>query len=68
MKNKYSFCTPLWDKVAEMVRAGDTAHVACDKIYAAYGESLSVTVILRKMHADRKSGMWPERLIVHRRL
>merc|ERR1712032_1258490 len=62
----YSFRKPFWDKVSEMVRAGNTAHVACDKIYATYGESLNVTEILRKMHADRRSGMWPEPLIVHR--
>ena len=50
-----------------MVRAGDTTQVACDKIYSCYGESMSVTDILRKMKADRRLGQWPERLIVQRR-
>jgi len=66
VRSVYSFRKPLWDKVAEMVRAGDTANVACDKIYAAYGEGLSVTAILRKMRADRKNGTWPDRLVVYR--
>ena len=66
VKGVYSFRKPLWDKVAEMVRAGDTAQVACDKIYASYGESLSVTAILRKMAKDRKFGTWPDRLVVSR--
>ena len=68
VKSKYSFRKAFWEKAAEMVRAGDTAQVACDKIYSCYGESMSVTDILRKMKADRRSGQWPERLIVQRRL
>ena len=66
VRSVYSFRKPLLDKVAELVRAGDTANVACDKIYAVYGEGLSVATILRKMRADRKHGTWPDRLLVHR--
>ena len=66
VKNKYSFRKTLWDKVAEMVRAGDTAHIACDKIYASYGENLSVTKILKKMNVDRRSGTWPAQLTAQR--
>ena len=47
------------DLCAEMVRAGDTAHTACNKIYAAYGENLSVTKSIRKMQVDRRFGTWP---------
>ena len=36
MKNRYCFGKVLWYKMVEMVRVGDTAHVACDKIYTAY--------------------------------
>ena len=43
VKIRYRFCGVLWHKVVEMVRTGDTAHVACDKIYATYGKNLSVT-------------------------
>ena len=68
VKISYSFRKAFWDKVAEMVRAGYTAHVACDKIYACYGKSISVTDILRKTKADHRSGQWPDRLIVQRRL
>jgi hypothetical protein len=66
VKNRYCFRKVLWYKVAEMVRAGDTAHTACDKIYAAYGENLSVTKIIRKMQVDRRSGTWPAQLTVQR--
>ena len=59
VKNRYCFRKVLWYKVAEMVRAGDTAHTACDKIYAAYGENLSVTKIIHKMQVDRRFGTWP---------
>ena len=51
-----------------MVRSGDTAQVACDKIYSCYGENMSVTDILLKMKADRCLGQWSERLIVQRGL
>ena len=68
VRSVYSFRKPFWDKVAELVRAGDTATVACDKVYQAYGEGLGVTAILRKMRADRKHGTWPDRLLVQRRL
>ena len=68
VRSKYSFRKPFWEKVSEMIRAGLTAQVACDRIYACYGESLSVTQILRKMHADRRSGMWPDGLRVDRSL
>ena len=47
-----------------MVRAGDTAHTACDKIYAAYGENLSVTKIIHKMQVDRRSGTRQTQLMV----
>ena len=49
VRNRYSFRKTLWYKVTEMVRAGNTAHVACNKIYAAYGENLCVANIIQKM-------------------
>jgi hypothetical protein len=57
-KQQYSFCQLLWEKVAEMVRGGNTVHVACDNVYAVYGE--------RKMCVDRYSGIWPAHLMVQR--
>ena len=42
VKQNYSFFKLLWDKIAEMVHASNMVHVACDKIYADYGKSLTV--------------------------
>jgi hypothetical protein len=36
----------VWDAVAELVRAGWQANVACDKIYEVYGRNESVTKII----------------------
>ncbi len=62
VKSAYSFCKPFWDKVDEMVRVGMSAQVACDEIYRAYGQQISITNILRNMHRDAKSGNWPAAL------
>ena len=64
VKSKYSFRKGFWDKVDELVQAGHTSDVACDMLYAQYGQSTSVTNVLRAMHADNKSGQWPDALVV----
>ena len=64
VKHMYSLRKPLYDKVAELVRSGVSATVACDKVYEAYGHNLPLTGILRKMKADVRSGNWPEALMV----
>ena len=46
----------VWERVAEMVRSGYTAHDACNKIYEVYGANLSVTNIINLMRRDDK--MW----------
>ena len=56
VKHVYSLRKPLYNKVAELVRSGVSATVACDKVYEAYGPSLPLTNILRKMKADMRSG------------
>ena len=60
-KCKYTYCRRrvVWQKVAELIRAGDTAQVAIDKIRLAYGESLPVTTIINRMMADRRRGGHP---------
>ena len=63
-KHVYTMRKPLWEKVSELVRHGVSANVACDKVYEAYGRNLPVTTILRKMKRDRRSGDWPEVLMV----
>ena len=64
VKSKYSFRKDFSDKVGELVQAGHTSDVVCDMLYAQYGQSTSVTKILRAMHADNKSGQWPGPLVV----
>ena len=49
----------VWDKVAELVRAGHTAQVAIDRIYQAYGRNQSVTTIINRMRSDRQNGGHP---------
>ena len=63
-KHVYTMQKPLWEKVSELVRHGVTANVACDKVYEACGRNLPVTTILRKMKRDRRTGDWPEVLMV----
>ena len=65
-KSIYSLRKVFWEKIAELVRAGMTADRACDLVYEAYGLSLSVTEILRKMRTDRKRNTWPEQIRVRR--
>jgi hypothetical protein len=49
--NKYSYHRRkvVWDKMAELVRAGWTAQTAIDRIHAAYGAGVSVTTIINQM-------------------
>ena len=54
----------FWDKICEMVRAGDLAEAAIDKVYAAYGDGESVTYILRQMQKDKARGEHPELKVV----
>ena len=58
VKSMFSMRKPFWEKVAEMVRSGLTSQQAFNEIYRAYGESTSVTKILRQIKADRRSGQW----------
>ena len=67
MKSVFSFRLVFWTKIEEMVRSGMTANLACDEVYAAYGQRQSVTVILRAMKHDalavqKKTGDWPPTL------
>ena len=51
----------------------DAAFVGCSNLMTQssnrkehYDQSTSVTNILRGMHADKKSGVWPDTLVVRR--
>ena len=56
----------FWEKIGELVRAGQSANIACDMVYQVYGVRASVTDVLHKMYKDRKSGEWPDSLRVLR--
>ena len=55
-KCKYYRRNVFWKKVNELVLAGHSADEACDLIYRAYGQSSSVTSILKGMIRDKKTG------------
>ena len=46
----------MWDLVSSLVRMGDTAETAIDKIYAVYGGQTSVTNIINGLKRDKKDG------------
>ena len=58
-KNIYYMRKFLWSKVAEMVRSGLSADDACDRIYNVYGNNLSVSIILKRLQNDSKTGGHP---------
>jgi len=49
VKSVYTRRLVIWDEISRLVRAGDTHLVAIDRIYQAYGRSLSVTAIHNKI-------------------
>jgi hypothetical protein len=61
-KNKYSYHRRkvVWDKIAELVRAGWTAQAAIDRIYTVYGANATVTTIINQMRNDRRHGGHPD--------
>ena len=61
-KFKYSRRKIIWDLIAARIRATDTAGMAIDKIYAAYGPSSSVTTIINNYGNDKKNGTIPHQL------
>ena len=51
----YSRRKVVWDLIAKLVRSGNSAQVACDKIYTVYGHGTSVTKIINQLSKDNKS-------------
>ena len=66
VKAKYLLRKVFWDKISELVRAGHTADRACDLVYQAYGHSVAITEILRRMQVDRRANLWPDCIKVQR--
>jgi hypothetical protein len=59
--NKCTYCRRncFWSIVCAHIRAGSDANRVINKVYAAYGTTLSVTQILKRMQADKKNGGHP---------
>ena len=53
VKYNYHRRKVAWDAIATMVRAGNNADVATDKIYDVYGRQNRVTTIINRMRQDR---------------
>jgi hypothetical protein len=59
VKLKWHRRNVIWQCMDRLVRGGDTAQVAADKIHQAYGHNLSVTEIINRMMRDRRTGGHP---------
>ena len=59
VKYNYHRQKVVWDKIAELVRAGWTSDMAIDAIYNAYGQHLPVTQIINAMQRDQVNGGHP---------
>ena len=57
--NKCTYCRRkrFWSIVELMVRRGETCDTAIDRIYAAYGNTMSVTNILHALGNDSRDGI-----------
>jgi hypothetical protein len=62
-KCKYYRRNVFWRKVQELILAGHSADEACDMIYRAYGQSASVTAVIKGMIRDKKTGGHPSLVI-----
>lgn len=59
VKSQYHQRNLVWSCILRLTNQGHSAESSCEKIYQAYGESLSVTKIIKKMQEDNKSGGHP---------
>ena len=66
-KNKHSYYRRkvVWDVIKNLVNAGWSANVACDRIYEIYGRNQPVTNIINRMLKDRKERGGHPNLIVN---
>ncbi len=64
VKHKYCRRKVVWDVIAARVRVGDSAQVACDRIYNAYGHATPVTTIINRMKNDRQQNTLPPDLVI----
>jgi hypothetical protein len=59
VKQKWYRRNVVWQCMERLVRGGDTAQVAANKIYQAYGFTLSMTEIINSMIRDKRTGGHP---------
>jgi hypothetical protein len=59
IKFKYSRRKCFWSVMVRLINAGFTELTAIGKIHQAYGNNLSVTVVLNKMQRDKRNGGHP---------
>ena len=55
----------FWKIVAEMVRAGESADAAINKVCRVYGQSRTVTQVLNCIREDNKRGGHPDLKVCH---
>ena len=55
-KFKYSRRKIAWDAIDRMMKSGDTAQVACDRIYNVHGRNKSVSEIINCLRRDGPAG------------
>lgn len=62
-QKKSTFCRrkAFWEVVQLLIRRGHSSDQACDQIYQAYGQPLSVTQIIDAMIVDRRNNTSPFR-------
>jgi len=59
VKCTYTCHKVIWDEIDCLVRAGDMYEVAIDRIYQAYGQTLSVSKLSDEIREDWKTGHHP---------
>lgn len=59
VKQKWYRRSVVWHCIDRLVRGGDTAQVAANKIHQAYGYNLSVSDLINRMIRDKRTGGHP---------
>jgi len=62
VKHKYTRRKVVWETILRLMQAGLTSDNAIDRIYAVYGQELTVTEIINRMLRDRRSNTIPAAL------
>ena len=60
VKFNYSLRKHYWELMVRLIRSGHIFNTAIDKIYSVYDRSRSVTLILRELRKDSRTGGYPQ--------